>query len=54
MCCCLVEIVAIQCLCDMPSFLLGFLAWTIVGRKLKTMKSLSYTCECMHGDQDAD
>ena len=30
------------------------LAWTIAGHILKTMKSISYTCECTHRNQDVD
>ena len=38
----------------MPLFLHRFLAWTIIGHKLKAMETISYTCECTHGEQDTD
>ena len=50
--CWLVAIVVVQCLCDMPLFLLRFLAWTIAGHILKTMTSISYTCKCTHRVRD--
>ena len=52
--CWLVMNVAVQCLCNMPLFLLGFLAWKVAGDTLKAMKSISHTCECMHGVWDVD
>ena len=33
---------------------LGFLAWHIAVHTLKTMKSVLFTCECTHGEQDID
>ena len=39
---------------DMPLFLLGFLAWKIVVHILETMKFMSSTCECTHGEQGVD
>ena len=52
--CCLVDIVVVQCLCDIFLFPLGFLAWTIVVHTLKAMKFISYAYECTHGDWGVD
>ena len=39
---------------NMPLFSLGFLAMTVAMHTFKTMKSISYTCESTHGEQDVD
>ena len=39
---------------NMPLFLLGVLIWGLRYTHEKTMKFMSSTCECTHGEQGVD
>ena len=41
-------------MCEVPLFLLGFLALEIVVHTLNAMRSMSLACECRHGERVVD